>query len=191
MNETNRRKSQYNISHQIVGNIFQNENNFCFFSFFFDDWFEHFLIFSHLEMVLIEKKINYDDREKRSLCKNCWSVGSHSTYQSLCWAREEEFRRSAWLGLITVFVPLLTRNKKQKNKKKGMKTLTNIVLCSILKKKKYNNNNNNYKYVVRRKNVFVQVKRHKSSPDGETVEFALCRSRLRQHRVEVAPLLNT
>ena len=39
--------------------------------------------------------------------------------------------------------------------------------------------------------MFVQMKRHKSSPDGQTVEFALVGPRLDQNRVEIASLLNS
>lgn len=34
------------------------------------------------------------------------------------------------------------------------------------------------------------MKRHKSTPDGETVEFALGSGRLRKHRIVVPPFLN-
>jgi hypothetical protein len=39
--------------------------------------------------------------------------------------------------------------------------------------------------------MFVQMKWHKSSPDGQTVEFALVGPRLDQDRVEIASLLNS
>lgn len=39
--------------------------------------------------------------------------------------------------------------------------------------------------------MFVQMKWHKSSPDRQAVEFALVGPCLDQHRVEIAPLLNT
>jgi hypothetical protein len=39
--------------------------------------------------------------------------------------------------------------------------------------------------------MFVQMKWHKSSPDGQAVEFALVGPRLDQDRVEIASLLNS
>ena len=39
--------------------------------------------------------------------------------------------------------------------------------------------------------MFVQVERHKSTPDGEVVEFAFFRGSRDEDRVEIASLLNT